>query len=371
MLQITTKAQFDDIVEQIKINVSLYENYLRETQYKLFLANKKVIDIGYEKDSIPHILGINLDVLRASNLYKEKSSYELMKAFLADSYRMYSKLDDLTKPFSEYVIQKNEIFRENLKIVLTDVECVIDYRKDRIYGLEVIECPCEYYILQRKGHNLLLLGLVKRGNIYVPQTSQKLDLSEPKDQENLKNILFHQNITFVNSLRYTNNYDSDTKVFYVDPQSKSDKLLSLNRYANKYESTIAIDGDYSFILKKLNEIYMNENKMKSTLQIISTMINNGEVVDMDLLDEDTDCDIKDVVKAYNNSRFVETDNGKYSELLEKYNELKTIVEQLQKENEKLEQIKTSQSEKIEELQRENDEHKDAEQKILTILQNKK
>ena len=60
MLQITTKAQFDDIVEQIKINVSLYENYLRETQYKLFLANKKVIDIGYEKDSIPHILGINM-----------------------------------------------------------------------------------------------------------------------------------------------------------------------------------------------------------------------------------------------------------------------------------------------------------------------
>ena len=116
---------------------------------------------------------------------------------------------------------------------------------------------------------------------------------------------------------------------------------------------------------------MNENKMKSTLQIISTMINNGEVVDMDLLDEDTDCDIKDVVKAYNNSRFVETDNGKYSELLEKYNELKTIVEQLQKENEKLEQVKISQSETIEELQRENDEHKDAEQKILTILQNKK
>lgn len=372
MLTIQTKEEFDTIIDKIRVNVELYEKCLTEVQYKIFLANKKVIDINYDKECIPHILGIDMDFLRNLNIYREKNAYDLMKAFLSDSYRVYSKLDDLNKPFSSYVLEKNEIFRDNLKIVLADIECIVEYRKDRVYGLDTLECPCDYYVLQKRSdkpnNTILLLGMVKKGNVFVPRTSQILDLTLPKDQENLKHILFHQNITFVNSLRYSNHYESDSKSFYLDPQSKSNKLLTLNRYASQYESTIAIDGDYAFVLKKLNEVNMNTIKMKSTLQTISSIIHSGDVIDMDVLDEDVDCDIKDVVKAYNNSRFKETDSFKYSELLEEYNKLKQLVTTLQEENQVLQQTSDTREQTIEKLEKENEEYKNTQQKIYSLLQ---
>lgn len=154
----------------------------------------------------------------------------------------------------------------------------------------------------------------------------------------------------------------------MDFQSKIDKLLVLNRYASQNESTIVVDGDYGYTLKRLNETYMNQNKIKSTLQTISSTINTGDVIDMGLLEEDTDCDILDVVKAYNNSRFKETNSFKYSELLEEYNRLKNLVIDLQNRSNDLEQENNLQKEEIKKLSMENENYKDNQQKILTILQ---
>ena len=71
MLTIQTKEEFDTIIDKIRVNVELYEKCLTEVQYKIFLANKKVIDINYDKECIPHILGIDMDFLRNLNIYRE------------------------------------------------------------------------------------------------------------------------------------------------------------------------------------------------------------------------------------------------------------------------------------------------------------
>ena len=68
MLTIQTKEEFDTIIDKIRVNVELYEKCLTEVQYKIFLANKKVIDINYDKECIPHILGIDMDFLRNLNI---------------------------------------------------------------------------------------------------------------------------------------------------------------------------------------------------------------------------------------------------------------------------------------------------------------
>lgn len=73
VLVLKTKEEFDNIVELIRKNVEQYENYMTEVRYKLYLANKKVLDIYYEKDSIPHLLGVNLDFIRSLNCYREKA----------------------------------------------------------------------------------------------------------------------------------------------------------------------------------------------------------------------------------------------------------------------------------------------------------
>lgn len=373
MLTIRTKEDFDKIVDMIRANVKYYESYITEVQYKLFLANKKVIDINYPKECIPHLLGLDIDYIRSLNLYRETNAYELMKTFLDDSYTVYSKLTDLSKLFSDYVIEKNQSFGANLKIVLGDIECVVDYKKDRVYGLDTLECPCEYYILHKASNMpnniLLVLGLVRNGNIYVPRTSQKLDLTLPKDKETLKMILYHQNLTFINALNYSNNYDVDSKNFRLDIQSKSDVLLSLNRYALQNASTVAVDGDYSFVLKKLNEANINQIRMKTLLQDITALISTGDTIDIDSLDEDVDYDIKNLVKAYNNSRVIETSTFKYSELLDEYNKLKKEVENLKLQNEQLNTISNNQAKAIEQLEDENDVYKETHEKILELLKN--
>lgn len=372
MLTIKTKEEFDKIIEMIKANVNHYETYLTEVHYKLFLANKKVVDIDYLKECIPHLLGIDMDYLRSTNLYREKSAYDLMKNFLNNNYTLYSRLlDNSGRVFSDYVVTKNESFKDNLKIVVSDIDCIVEYKKDRVYGLDIIECSCDYYILQKRSETnvILLLGLVKKGNVYVPQTSQRLDLTLSKDQESLKKILFHQHITFCNNLRYSNNYDMDSKCFFLDIQSKSNKLLALNRYGMQYSSFLSVDGDYAFILKKLNEANINETRMKALLQDITAMISTGDVIDVDSLGEDVDDDIKGLVSSYNNSRVIETSSFKYSELLEEYNKLKNEVEKLRIQNEELQSCKATQAETIESLKSENKDYKETHNKIFTLLQN--
>lgn len=251
------------------------------------------------------------------------------------------------------------------------MQCVVDYKKDRVYGFDTLECPCEYYILHKTSNLpkniLLVLGLVRNGNVYVPRTNQKLDLTLPKDKEKLKTILYHQNLTFINALNYSNNYDLDSKNYRLDIQSKSDMLLSLNRYALQNDSTVTIDGDYSFILKKLNETNINQTRIKTLLQDITSLISTGDTIDMDSFEEEIDYDIKNLIKAYNNSRVIETSSLKYSELLDEYNKLKQEVENLKIQNEHLNESNITQKETIEIIEKENEDYKKTHEKILTLL----
>ena len=234
MLNMQTKEEFDNLIEKIKGNVLKYENYLYDIRYRLFLSNGEILNIEYPKSCIPHILGINLDYIKMLGIYKGKNSYDLMKEFLNDSYSAYKKANDINKLFSEYVEVKNNNFNDILKINLLNIQLIVEYQKDRIYGHDILESPCEYYIITQKDNKLLLLGLTKQNEKYVPQTSQELNLIKEKDKNNLKNLLYKQHIMFCGSLRYSSNIEEPMKSFNLYNQLKSDKMLYLKGIANKY-----------------------------------------------------------------------------------------------------------------------------------------
>ena len=367
MLNIQTKEEFDNIVEKIKENVRKYEKFLNDIRYKLFLSNGEVLDIEYPESCIPHILGINLEYIKMLGIYKQKNSYELMKEFLNDSYSAYKKANDLNKIFSDYVDIKNNNFNDILKINLLDIKLVIEYKKDRIYGHDILESPCEYYILTQKNGKLLLLGLIKQNGKYVPQTSQELDLKNEKDNQNLKNILYKQHITFCNALHYSNNIEDSIKKIYLSEQQKSDRLLYLKSTANRYSSVVRVERDYESALSRLIENKTNMNNYKGIIQNITLSISRNEIIDISNFDTQLDDDICELINAYNNSRFNTNNEEKYSKLKSEYEKLKQEVELLRKCNEELQKDNEVKDTEIGKLKQENNEYNTTKEKILKLL----
>lgn len=373
MLNIQTKEEFDNIVEKIEENVLKYEKYLYNIRYKLFLSNGEVLNVEYPKSCIPHILGVNLEYIKMLGIYKEKSSYELMKEFLNDSYSAYKKANDINKLFSEYVNVKNSNFNDILKINLPNIQFIVEYQKERIYGHDVLESPCEYYVVTQKDNKLLVLGLVKQNGKYVPQTSQEWNLTDEKDKSNFYNLLYMQHIMFCNSLRYSSNIEEPMKQFNLFNPQKSDKMLYLKSIANKYSSVIRVEKDYEYTLSKLMENKVSTNNYKGIIQNITSSIARNEIIDISNFDISPDDDICELINAYNNSKFDTNDlhEIKYSELKSSYEKLKQEVELLKKVNEKLQNDNQEKEKELEVLRKENSEYLEKEAKVLEIFQYKK
>ena len=367
MLNIQTKEEFDNLIEKIKTNIFKYEKYLCNIKYKLFLSNGEVLNIEYPKSCIPHILGINLEYIKMLGIYKEKSAYELMKEFLNDSYSAYKKTTDINKLFSDYVDIKNNNFNDILKINLLEIKLIIEYQKDRIYGHDILESPCEYYILTQKDGKLLLLGLINQNGKYVPQTSQELDLKNEKDKQNFKNILFKQHIMFCNTLLYSNNIEDPMKKIFINDQQKSDKLLYLKSIANKFSSVVRVERDYESALSRLVENKANMNNYKGIIQNITSSITRNEIIDVSNFDNQLDDDICDLIDAYNDSRFNANHEEKYSEIKYEYEKLKQEVELLRKCNEELQKDNEEKDTEIGKLRQENNEYIETKEKVLKLF----
>lgn len=371
MIKITTKEQFDNLVEQIRTNVIKYEHYISKIKYCLYLTNGDMLNIHYPKNRIPHLLGVDIDYIKSLSIYRDKSAYDVLNSFLKDSYAAYKTVDDPNKLFSSYVDVKNRDFVDKMKINLADIQYIIQYQKDRIYGHEVVESPCEYYIVQEKEKNkLLILGLTSLNGSYVPQTSQELDLTNEKDCTDLQNLLYNQHIAFCSSLRYSGNVDESPKPFYLVNVQKSDKILYLKSISRKYSCVVRVESDYSYVLNRMISMKTNLDSRKEMIQNIANLMSKGELIDSSLLGEDLEDDLKNLIDSYNDSRYCskESNTTKYSEIIEKYEELKKEVEQLRQENEQLNQTRFDQENEIKLLKQESMENEQTKQKILELLQ---
>lgn len=109
------------------------------------------------------------------------------------------------------------------------------------------------------------------------------------------------------------------------------------------------------------------NNYKSVIQNITSSILKNEIIDISNFEEELDDDIKLLIDAYNNSRFSENHEQKYSELKSEYEKLKQEVEMLKKLNEEIQKNNQEKDYKLEQLSNENTEYKEKETKILELL----
>ncbi len=387
MLQINTKAEFDQIIEKIDSLVKQYENnVLHYNQYQFYLANGDRISFEMLPQYIGHLLGIRLDYLRSTNLFKNQDSYSLLKEFLDNAYSVYQNVQaghlSYKSIFSDYLEEKLETF-ENILYYLSpdDIEFVCKYDKSRTFqlGLET-DYPCDYFFAKKsKNNDIYLLGLIRQTNAYAPMTSMIFHNDELQSSK-LKKLFTNQILTFVNSMSITNPITNFRNTSHMNLPLKLEKVNKLNNYS-RYGTGISIDisSEYQFAI---NGNIIKENKMKSykiMCQQLAKAIGNHEIFSLEQVDdtivEQLDEEMIQLIQTHNNELCKGESNTSaqttYTDLLEQYKALASQVNILKQQLDQSQLQISTYFEQIQELQKENESYKTFQQQIFDVVESQK
>ena len=292
-MKINTRADFDSLMNRIRNLVLQYENnVLHNNQYQFYLANGERLTFEVMPQSVPHLLGIRLDYLRSTGLFKETDAYFLLKEFLENSYSVFCRVQEghlsFTTMFSNHIEEKLDSFEKVIYYFSpNDIDFVCKYDKSKTFqlGLEK-DYPCDYFIAKKDNeNNLYLLGLVRQGNMYKPM-SNILVLSDEQQIAKLKGLLMNQVITYPNSIAVENMVTGFGNNAHLSASAKLEKIKSLRNYARFIKGvSIDVSFDFQYIA---NGYQMKDNKIniyKMICQQFMQTIAAREVFLLDQLDE--------------------------------------------------------------------------------------
>ncbi len=386
-MSINTKADFDAIIERIKKLVENYENNVNHyNQYQFYIANGDRISFEITPQSIAHLLGIRLDFLRATGLFKNQNSYNLLKEFLDNSYSVYRQVQEghlaYSTMFSEYLEEKLEAFE---KIIYyfnpIDIEFVYKYDKSKSYQSgEEENYPCDYFLARKsKNGDMYLLGLVKQGNQYNPMTNITLVKDETQISK-LKHLLVNQTLTYVNSMLIENpmtNYRNNPHMMIT---LKLEQTKKLKRYAG-YTSGVSIDTSADFQYA-LNGYLLKDNRIntyKVMCQQLLKAIKEHEIFDIEQVEESIREQFDDkmihLIQTYNDTLYKDSTNlsaqTSYTNLLEQYKILAIQVEQLKEKLHQSEQEVIGYQAHIQTLQAQDESYQLFQQQIFEVVEKQK
>ena len=152
------QPKYSEIIEQLQNCVNAYErSNMDDNKVTLYLANGEVINVRFPKSGVAHLLGVDIEYLKQSNMFPSsiKGTYELLKYFLENSYT-FSKLIYIEKKlsadniFSKDIEKKIDSFWDNLHIRIDDVVAIVKYDRERAYQSEQPLDVSDYYIIRKK-----------------------------------------------------------------------------------------------------------------------------------------------------------------------------------------------------------------------------
>ena len=129
-------GDFERICDFIKETLAWYEKISRglDNTY-LTLSNDKRLKIAFPRKSVAHLLGIDTEYLKSTNLFLESTSYDLLNRIIQDSFYVNKKVNEGLlnyKSFlSEYIYEKLDMFDENTKIDFNLIEFICKFEKSR------------------------------------------------------------------------------------------------------------------------------------------------------------------------------------------------------------------------------------------------
>ena len=292
--------------EEEQLSFCKKENYisklnLTKRKYVMYLSNGDSFKIDIPKSTIPHLIGINVDYLRETGLYKDISTYDIMLDFIRNPKRAFKNhnegIIDLNQVISPYIDKKLDSILDNLIIKTNYCDMVCKYDKSKTYGYNSEFDKMDYLILQNKDDKYYVLKLAqsKEKGVYYPMSNQVYNTYE-EFCEKFSTGLFNQEITLLNGLRMTTNgynYDNNFNIF---PSVRKQKLEKLGKIAKDLSCVPNVLHDYIYslgimdnrrnsntqdneILSKLSECMMEKipfdlNEIFVNSEILTQLINN-------------------------------------------------------------------------------------------------
>lgn len=288
-----TQAKYNELIEKIQNCLNTYKKTNYQTnKITLYLANGEALNIRFPKNGIAHLLGVNIEYLKLSNLFrKNMNTYECLEYFLENSYT-FSKLIfhdnklNTEEIFSKNIEEKLSSFWENIRIRSDDLIAVVKYDREKAYQSELPIDVSDYFIIRRKSGSYFVLGLKnneEKGLAYVPTTSRRYEEYQEYD-ELMARIAYKQELTYINSEKIENEDKNYHQNFHTSKDVKTERTDHLINLGKKYSASVSVANDYLYFLRK-NKIQIQEIEMNiEVLSLLKDAIKNGEVLDIEKLE---------------------------------------------------------------------------------------
>jgi hypothetical protein len=340
--------RYDELIEKIKYRIKSYEIALSNNKYYIGLANGDIINLTLPKNNIPHLLGINTDLLKTAGIIKkDMSPYDILKKLINyeitfnDMKKTYTNIN-INDLFSEYIDSKIKIFNDILKIRSDDIYCVIKYRSDRSYTTGEEKENSDYFIIRKHEKKFSVLGIIKNEgyNNYVPVTA-RLYNNYDELREFLNKVAKNQEITYPYSFKIENYENFFSTKGYTHLEEKLELNKNLKDIAYKYGAIPSTNKDFIVILERTLNDKQKTNNSSSILSsikdsIISKTIIEKEDIKQMLNDEEIPKELEQLIDASNDLICSNQDNDKpinnsYSSVQNENTKLKEELESLKKE----------------------------------------
>ncbi|MBQ3021513.1 MAG: hypothetical protein IJD92_04760 [Bacilli bacterium] len=354
-------SELESLFADIQDIIDFFEySQLQNREITLFLSNGEKFNYKVPKESVAHLLGINTTALIATGLFKNTSSYELLKEVVNNAYRINNLYNEghisYNQIFSEHILDKVKIFKDNIKTNIYTTEFVCKYDSKRSYDVSIKNEKCDYIVIKKNIEDNIytVLTFVKNSNNYyfVPMSSLYFNNEEELNQW-LKGIISKQEITLLNGMSSIQFNDNQRRFFYLPLDLKITKLGKLKEYKKKYGCEIDILEDFKYALSESIKHLGRNSDSNILIQQLIDEISSGKLINIDKYDGTNLYNLASAFNDYlcvtniNNSEISES----YSSVVEERNsfkdELLKVKQELEETKNKNEELVVSNQELIE------------------------
>lgn len=365
------------LFERIKECVEFYERtYIKNKIFTMFLGNGEQVKYAVTPDNLPHLLGINLDIIRTTYNYSNTSAYDLMIEMLENPYRLHRLFKDnilkIEQVFSKNINEKLEGFKDNFKYdareVLEDTDFVCKFESENSWTVTAKKQKYDYIIVKTLPNNkIALLGLVKNGFQCYAMSNQLFNsLEEAKDT--LNELLTNQKVTLLTGFKTYNRMTDGNFNWTLTINQKLEKVDTIKNYKNNFNFIIDITSDYEYTIQKMLENKYERRENYSTGGEIVDYIVNRQIIPRENFEGSK---LINIIDAWNDhicmNSSIENDSSTYTKVVTDLKAFKELALRLEKENDNLKDQVLDLTQKNDNLTEENEKHLKDKEEIIKIL----
>ena len=276
------RERYDILISELQECIDSYEKLEigRKTYDYSLSSGKGPIRYQINRRNIAHLLGVNTDFLRDSNLVRgggSKDSYTLLKNLIEYAnfifIQMNQKKIPYTKIFSNKIEEKIAAFETNIRFNFRQIVAILHLDGEKIWQADMPEVmKADYFILKEYQDGYAVLGLCKSelGNYYEPISNM---FWKSDELDNYGKYLRKQECTlpYIGKITEKDTYTPSMKA-WISNEDKLKKLHFLNELADRYDMSVCLAFDYEKQLTRINKEAKEKEQREEFIASLSTVV---------------------------------------------------------------------------------------------------